>query len=126
MGPVGDGLIVGLVKSAQTGLVGCLGSRVFPTLGPGLFVPSLFFMQQDENPKQDYRKAIDLIENVRLQTNSSGRDGDVHRAAVQAVVALYNDWLTLSREVTDMKKQIEEMSNKLEAANNKPDVATSR
>lgn len=67
------------------------------------------FMQETNKP-QNYQKAIDFLENVRLETQMKGRDGDAHRAAVQYVVALFNEWTALAREVADLKKKIEEMA----------------
>lgn len=71
--------------------------------------PTLF-MQTPTKP-QEYSKAIEIIEQVRLETQSKGRDADLHRTAVQKLVELFNAWTELSKQVTDLSRQIAAIDN---------------
>ena len=66
-------------------------------------------------PSQQYQKAIDFLEAVRLETQMKGRDGDAHRAAIQAVVTLFNEWIGLTKASEDLKKRVEEMAKQIKS-----------
>lgn len=67
-------------------------------------------MQEPTKPQQDYLNALNYLEAVRLEFQSKGRDGDVHRGAVQAVVELFNNWTALTNEVADLRKRIDALT----------------
>lgn len=81
-------------------------------------------MQNPQTPTQNYQNAIELIENVRLETQLKGRDGDKHRAAVQMIVALFNEWTAQAKEMTDLKSQIAALTNDAEQESSKKSNVT--